>query len=150
VLASQSVPGAGWGKADAAQESRRSVYIHLKRSLIPPILSSFDFPDSDASCPIRFSTTQPTQALSMLNGEILHRQSRAFAERVRDEAGTQPADQVRTALSLALARPIEDQEVTRGVEFMRQLIETDGCTVERALDFYCLLVLNLNEFVYLD
>src|SRR3954471_7351861 len=42
TLAGQSVPGAGWGKSTAEEASRRSVYIHVKRSLVVPVLSAFD------------------------------------------------------------------------------------------------------------
>src|SRR5205814_456914 len=74
VLAGQSVPGAGWGKSSPEEQARRSVYIHVKRSLITPLLADFDFADTDSSCAARFATTQPTQALGMLNGEFLHAQ----------------------------------------------------------------------------
>ena len=37
VLAGQSVPGAGWGSSTPQEQSRRSVYIHQKRSLVVPI-----------------------------------------------------------------------------------------------------------------
>ena len=47
VLATQSRPGDGWGKSSPEQRARRSVYIHVKRSLLTPLLTSFDFPDPD-------------------------------------------------------------------------------------------------------
>ena len=62
VKAGQSVPGKGWGKSSDADKSRRSVYIHIKRSLIPPELSVFDFPETDTSCEARFLTTQAAKA----------------------------------------------------------------------------------------
>src|SRR5262249_12494515 len=41
VLAGQSMPGKGWGKSPPQEQARRSVYIHVKRSLLTPILESF-------------------------------------------------------------------------------------------------------------
>lgn len=154
VLATQSQPGKGWGTSSPVEQARRSVYIHVKRSLLTPILADFDLADPDASCPVRFTTTQPTQALGMMNGDFLHAQARVFAERVRREAGGTNADQtaamVRRALEVALVRPTTDAEVERGVALIDQLETTDGVGPGRALELYCLMVLNLNEFAYLD
>ena len=47
---------------------RRSVYVHVKRSLLVPILATHDAADTDSSCPVRYTTTVPTQALGLLNG----------------------------------------------------------------------------------
>ncbi len=154
VLATQSVPGAGWGNSPPEEQARRSLYIHVKRTLPVPILADYDVADPDASCPVRFVTTQPTQALGMMNGDFLHAQAREFAARVRQEAGGTNADQtaamVRRAVEIALVRPASDAEVNRGVALIDTLETTDGIDPGRALELYCLMVLNLNEFVYLD
>ena len=42
--------------------------------------TAFDLADTDASCPARFTTTQPTQALAMLNGEFLNEQAGNLAD----------------------------------------------------------------------
>ncbi|MFM8734399.1 MAG: DUF1553 domain-containing protein [Pirellulales bacterium] len=154
VLATQSQPGKGWGESSPEEQARRSVYIHAKRSLPTPILADFDLADPDASCPVRFTTTQPTQALGMMNGDFLHRQARAFAERVRREAGGTNADQteamIRRAIEVALVRSAADEEVARGVALVDRLGAQDGVGPGRALELYCLMILNLNEFCYLD
>jgi len=154
VLATQSRPGSGWGDSSPEEQARRSVYAHVKRSLLVPILSDFDLADTDTTCPVRFVTTQPTQALGMMNGIFLQKQAKVFAERVRAEAGgpdaADEAGMVRRAIELALVRPATDEEVARGVELIDTLEATDGVSPGRALEIYCLMVLNLNEFVYLD
>src|SRR5262249_20159198 len=85
VLAGQSVPGQGWGRATPEEASRRSVYVHVKRSLLVPILSQHDQADTDSSCPVRYTTTVPTQALGMLNGQFTNEQAGFLAERLRRE-----------------------------------------------------------------
>jgi hypothetical protein len=154
VMAGQSRPGSGWGDSPAEEQARRSVYAFVKRSLITPILADFDLADTDSSCPVRFTTTQPTQALGMMNGEFLQRQARVFAERVRREAGGPDAAdvpaQVRRALEIALVRPVRDDEVARGVALIDRLDDADGVSPGRAMELFCLMVLNLNEFIYLD
>ena len=150
VLAGQSNPGSGWGKSSPEEQARRSVYIHVKRSLITPLLADFDFADTDSSCAARFATTQPTQALGMLNGEFLNDQAEAFARRVKQEAGDDVEKQVRLALRLALSREPEMATVERGLKLLKSLREKHQVDMDQALKYYCLLVYNLNEFVYLD
>lgn len=149
VLAGQSEPGKGWGKSSPEEQARRSVYIHVKRSLVTPMLASFDFPDTDSSCEARFSTTQPTQALGMLNSEFIHRQASNLAARLRRESGNDRRAQVARALQLVLSRPTKERDVKRGITLIETLRQR-GLTAEKALDYFCLYAINLNEFVYLD
>jgi len=154
VMAGQSQPGKGWGNTPLEEQSRRSIYIHVKRSLITPILADFDFADTDSSCPVRFATTQPTQALGMLNGDFTHEQARVFAARIRREAGgptgSDLSAQVRLALELALTRSVGEAEITKGVQLIEKLSQQEGVSRDRAMELYCLMILNLNEFTYLD
>jgi hypothetical protein len=154
VLATQSRPGAGWGSTPPAERARRSIYIHVKRSLLTPLLADFDLADTDTPCPVRFVTTQPTQALGMMNGEFIQRQARVFADRVRREAGGPDAADVRAcverAIAIALVRQPTADEIARGLALIDQLETTEGISPGRALELYCLLLLNLNEFAYLD
>ena len=73
------MPGVGWRDSSADEITRRSIYIHTKRSLAVPFLNAFDAADPDSSCPVRFTTTQPTQALAMLNSDFLNDQAKVFA-----------------------------------------------------------------------
>jgi hypothetical protein len=150
VLAGQSVPGSGWGKTNAEESARRSVYIYSKRSLPVPFLAVFDAADPDGSCPARFVTTQPTQALTMLNSEFLNDQARVFAADVRARAGDDPAAQVRLALWRATQREPLDKEIARGVSFLASARDKHNLSPADALRSFCLLALNLNEFMYLD
>jgi hypothetical protein len=122
----------------------------VKRSLIPPSLANFDFPETDRTCEARFITTQPTQALNMLNGAFMHQQAARFAERLREERPEGLEAQVDRGLRLALGRPLEETDVARGVKLIEMLKAKHGASDDKALALFCLYVLNLNEFVYLD
>jgi hypothetical protein len=150
VLAGQSVPGRGWGNSSPEEQARRSIYIHVKRSLLVPMLSSFDFPEPDVSCEARFVTTQPGQALAMLNGDFLNEQSVVFADRLRKEAPDDLEAQLRLGLQLALSRDADDQEIRRGRALYERLQQKHNLTPEQALNNWCLFVFNLNEFIYVD
>ena len=150
VLAGQSIPGSGWGESPPEEQARRSVYIKVKRSLAVPLLASYDAADVDNTCPVRFSTTQPTQALGMLNSTFLGQQSKVFAAYTQRIVGSDPAHQVRFVLWRTLQRPPTGAEIKRGTALMAALRREDGQPADGALERFCLVALNLNEFVYLD
>jgi len=151
VLAGQSVPGSGWDvNSGPEQQTRRSIYTHIKRSLALPILASFDAADTDFTCPVRFATTQPTQALSMLNSPFLGQQAADFAALLQKQAGDDPKAQVLLGLWRALQRPPTEKEIARGMAFFRDMTQESNISQKEALRRYCLVLLNLNEFMYLD
>ncbi len=150
VLAGQSRPGDGWGKSSREQQARRSIYIHVKRSLIVPLIASFDGPETDASCPVRFATTQPTQALGMMNGEFLNDQAAVLAEDLRRSVGDNPAAQVELGLWRVTQRAPTEQEIAQGVQLMERLQESHHLSPRQSLQQLCVAMYNLNEFMYLD
>jgi hypothetical protein len=149
VKAGQSMPGSGWGESSPEDQARRSIYIHVKRSLLDPVLEGFDFADTDQSCPVRFTTTQPTQALSMLNSDFAVEQSRVFAK-LLGELSDQPEKQVEIALQRATQRTPRPDEIARGLSLMQQLQSDNQLSADDARVWFCLMTLNLNEMIYVD
>jgi hypothetical protein len=150
VLATQSRPGEGWGESSPEELARRSVYMHIKRSLLPPLYTVFDFPDVDTSCESRFITVQPGQAMALLNGEFASAAAAKLADRAIGEAGEDFQRQVAIALQLALDRPATDDEIAEGSALVAGLQQKHGLSSRAALQQWCLVVLNLSEFIYLD
>jgi len=150
VMATQSVPGNGWGSSSASEQARRSIYIHVKRSLLTPILTSFDLAETDRTTPVRFNSVQPTQALGMLNSDYLGEQADLLAKRLREEAGEGLDEQIRLALSLATARVPTEPEVEHARKLIRDLQGETDVPPSLAMKYFCLMVMNLNEFIYLD
>ena len=149
VLAGQSRPGSGWGDSSESDQNRRSVYIHVKRSLLTPLLSVFDFPDPDLTCEERFVTLQPGQALSLLNSEFIHQQAARLAASI--EAGQiDDAEVVRRTILAALSRPATEEEVEAGCGLIETLQRKHGLERGDAAELYCLTVLNWNEFLFVD
>ena len=152
VLAGQSVPGSNWHYNPAKPEAgnRRSIYAHVKRSLQVPILIAHDQADADNSCPVRYTTTVPTQALGMLNGEFTNEEAAAFARRLEKEFPGDVTKQVARGVRLTTGRAPTADEVTKDVAFIAALKAKHGLNDAKALAQYALLLLNTNEFVYLD
>ena len=163
VLATQSVPGKGWGTSAPQDRARRSLYIFVKRTLGVPFLELFDMPTPDKPDPARPTTTVAPQALVLLNSTFTEEQASALAARLERESPGQIGAQIGRVFELALGRSPEAEERALLIEYLRrqteQFIALDSASEdgspnisprERALQAACKLVLNLNEFVYVD
>jgi Protein of unknown function (DUF1553)/Protein of unknown function (DUF1549) len=165
VLAGQSKPGDGWGKSDEFEQCRRSIYIFAKRSLGVPELDLLDAPDNTSSCERRIVSTTGPQALTFLNGRFIHEQARFFAARLVSEAGAARGAQVHRAFELVLGRAPRPDEARAALEFLagqEKQIEHDlaNATIastqvprdprSSALESLCLVILNMNEFAYMN
>jgi len=107
-----------------------------------PFMQSFDALVCDESRPRRRHSVTPLQALAMYNGEFVSEEAKHFAERVRKEAGTEITKQVERAFQIALSRSPSQDELDQ----MRKLIGSD----KSGLVGVCRVLLNSNEFVYID
>jgi hypothetical protein len=125
--------------ADAAEHTRRSVYLYARRNLRHPFLEAFDVPDSNLSCPQRPRSTTAPQALALLNASEVTAASKALAERLTKEAASE-TERIDRAFRLVLGRSPSATETERAAKFLRGSPMSELC---RAL-------FNLNEFVYLD
>jgi hypothetical protein len=86
-----------------ANRNRRSIYSFQQRSLIDPLIESFNGVNVDLSCERRESSTVPTQAFALLNSEFSHDMALAMAVRVESEAGSADG-QIQRAFELAFQR----------------------------------------------
>ena len=114
---------------------RRSVYIFQRRSLPLPMMAAFDANIFSESCERRSVTTTPLQALSMMNGDLVHEEARQLSRRLE---GGDRASQIRRAFELVLNRGARADEIERFSKF------------EGSLESLCRVLLNSNEFLYID
>ena len=149
VLQGQSRPGAGWGNSPEEERARRAVYIFVKRSLVEPLMADFDFADVDSSCPVRFTTTQPTQSLQLLNSEFANRQAGKFSQFLKQHAPDDLSAQIRLALTQTTQRNPSAEDIQRGQTLIADLKKI-GVSDDDALKYFCLVTYNLNEFLYID
>ncbi|MBL8240952.1 MAG: PSD1 domain-containing protein [Bryobacterales bacterium] len=119
---------------DPAEHTRRSVYLYVKRSFKMPMLETFDVPDPTQSCARRESSTVAPQALAMMNGDF----TRTYAEKMA--ARFQGSNAVEQAWRHALGRAPAAEEAERAGTFLRR----------NTLSDLMLLLLNMNEFLYVD
>jgi hypothetical protein len=119
----------------------------MMRNAPDAMLTAFDAPDGSGSTPRRDTTTTSTQALLLLNGPWTLARARGFAGRLeRSSPGSAGhRDHILLAYRLAMVRPPEPEEVDQAAAFVQQT----GSSALPATDF-CHVLLNCNEFLYID
>jgi hypothetical protein len=118
---------------------RRSVYVYRRRGLVFPMFQVFDLPEQNITAAAREVSTVPTQALVLLNDAFVLRQAQLFADRIRKEAGDDPARQIDLAYRIALTRSPSQTEMAMALDVTKNQSLVDLTHV----------LLNLNEFVYI-
>jgi hypothetical protein len=148
---------AAWQASSPEQQMRRSLYMFTQRSLLTPMMTTFNFCDTVAPCGQRDVTTVPTQALALLNNSFTHDRSQALAKRVVESAANDPAEQVRFAWQYALGRlptSSEQQLVGKYLTEQHQRFESVAKTKKKpamlSLESLCHVLINSNEFIYVD
>ena len=136
-LGDESVP--------AGEESRRSVYIQVRRSKPLNVLDTFDWARVEPNCEARNSSTATPQSLMLMNGSFVMQQAEAFAERVKKDAGTDPSLQVARAWKLAYGSEPTDKEKGAALAFLKGFPKPD-----KALAALCQALLSSNRFLYVD
>jgi hypothetical protein len=161
----------GWRVSKEQEErNRRSIYIFVKRNLRYPMFETFDMPDTHESCARRNCTTSPLQALSMMNDALTLEWARGFASRVLSQAGPDRRNQIDCAYRIAFGRLPTDSECSLVDHFFSehsQIIEqrlrgnelvalpdempaSISLVQAATLEDFCHMLLNSNEFVYLN
>jgi hypothetical protein len=151
ALEGLSRKSSAWEASSEQDQLRRSLYIYSKRGLLPPLMTTFDFADTTLPCGQRDVTTAPTQALALLNNAFVHARSSAVARRVVALAAVEPREQARLAWRFVLGRGPDETEATlaiKHIESQRARLGDDSASL--ALASLCHVLLNSNEFLYVD
>ena len=122
-----------------AKTWRRSIYRFTVRSQTQPWMTSLDCADPSMRVDKRNESISPLQALALLNNGFVLTQAQHLATRVQQERWDLPA-QVERAHALTFGRGPDPATLTKLVAFAR----TEG------LPALCRLLLNLNEFTFID
>ena len=88
-----------------------------------------------------------TQALHLMNNELLRGLANAFAERVSHEKPGVLSEKMRHAFRLALGREASEKEIDLAKRKLGPLAKRDG---NQALQAFCHALFNAAEFIYVD
>lgn len=131
------------GGPGAKESTRRSLYLTQRREAPPPHQALFDGPNQmTESCGKRLVTTVPLQALYLLNNASSLARAQALARRAADSPRP-----VEAAYRLALQRSPTSAEQALAERFLRSDVFASG---DDGLVHLCQVLMNLNEFVYLE
>ena len=108
-------PGTGWGKSPPEEQARRSVYIHVKRSLLMPILEGFDVAETDRTSPVRFSHDPADAGAGDAQRRVPQRAGRSsWPTGSAARPATTPRRRSAWRLRLVTGRDPSEADVTRG------------------------------------
>jgi len=109
---------AAWNASPADEQRRRSLYQYSQRSLLPPLMTTFDVCDSTLPCGRRDVSIVAPQALALLNNEFAHGRAAALAATVLRSAGDNPQTQVQQLWLRTLNRQPTIQETQIAAAFL--------------------------------
>ncbi len=148
------------GPSVAITIPRRTIDCRVARNLPDALLDAFDAPDGNATTPRRITTTTPTQALLLINGAWALARSRAFADRLERAVSSSADnhDRIVLAYRLAFGREPEPAELAQAVAFLDHqadlgrapAMRSNGTVEQMAVRDFCHVLLNSNEFLYVD
>jgi hypothetical protein len=114
------------------------------------MLSAFDTADTDTSCPVRFNTTVPAQALTMMNSRFMADHAERLSKRISDNESDDVESLVRTGFETVLGRLPNNSELKISIDLIESMQQDYGHDFNTAINRFALMMLNLNEFVFLD
>jgi len=122
-----------------AKAHRRAIYRFVVRSKQQPFMAALDCADPSLAVEKRNQTLTPQQALALLNNQLALAMAKHFAARV-EKLGTTDVERITTAVRLALGRDPTAKERDALLAYAKQ----------HGLANTCRVILNLNEFVFVD
>jgi hypothetical protein len=148
------------GASSLPAKPRRAIGTRSMRNTPDPVLSAFDGPDGNGTVASRYTSTTATQALLVLNGEWALARARFMAGQLEKLApeSTNDLERVSLAYRRAFGRYPTAMELDEARSFSSQQSRIDSnakppipLSIDRsALVDFCHVLLNANEFFYVD
>jgi len=165
---------AAWTASPVSEQNRRSLYMFTQRSLLTPMMTTFDQCDTTLPCGQRDVTIVAPQALTLLNNEFVHARTARLAASLMEDEFLSASSRIDRAWRAILKRgPTDDEERIAVEHIVRQRarfagdgkeLPAGGTPVggatgshegrkspeELAWASLCLVLLNSNEFAFVD
>ncbi len=148
------------GPSVPVSKPRRTIDTRVIRNAPDALLDAFDGADGTSSIARRNTTITATQALLLINGEWSLARAKHLASRLeqRAPASTDEVDRIILAYDFTLGRQPEAQEVGEALSFIDRQAKLlpssapgpDIAAGRHALVDFCHVLLNSNEFLYID
>ena len=165
--------GTWWEPSAEEERNRRAIYMWQLRSFPLPLVEVFDGANMSESCAAREVTNNTPQVFALFNSQFVREQSHHMARRLVREVGDHTAEQLERGFQLALQRRPTAAENAKGLAFLglprtpgeppvrgsanSLLAKESGSQAsqglpepEGSLADLCLVLLNMNEFIFLE
>ncbi len=135
-----------WPVSEGGDRYRRGLYIFLKRTVLYPMLTTFDASDTSVSCARRERTNTPMQALTLLNDPVFFEGAETLGRELHEIHG----DRFDAALDDLFLRCLAREPRTAEIDALRSAHDDflresgDG---EAAMIAVARVVMNLDEFI---
>ena len=130
-------------------DGRRSIYIQPRRNFLTPLFLAFDYPQPFTAIGRRGVSAAPSQALILLNNELIHDQAAKWAQR-QLEALADPDQRVTDMFLRALGRAPTARELRQIRAFVAQQAERHGAPASDPRPWADLahVLFNATEFIF--
>jgi hypothetical protein len=135
-----------WPETTGPERYRRGMYIHLRRNVPYPMLTTFDASDASVACLQRERSNSPLQALTLLNDPVFFECSEKLAERLSCFPGDLDA-RLGHGFELCLGRLPQPAELHSMRSHHDEQLRLAGGDSRRAMLAAARLILNLDEFI---
>jgi hypothetical protein len=137
------------------RQKRRSIYFTVKRSLLNPMLSLYDAPETLTTAGRRNSTTTAPQALLLINSPYIRELAQAFAVRISPKSDDDLSTIVSNAYRLALNREPSNNELQAAMQFIERQQKgyeqsNTANAKSAAIADFAQAVFLISEFIYVD
>jgi hypothetical protein len=132
---------------------RRSIYLQYRRTEIPTLMDTFDYPEMSPNCMTRSLSTVSPQSLMLMNNQHIHALASAFAARVETLAQQRDdttGGRIDCVYELALSRAPSELERQLGIKTLNALRASWKDKPKAPLATYCHTILNSAAFLYVD
>jgi mono/diheme cytochrome c family protein/cytochrome c553 len=135
-------------------QTRRSVYVLVKRNSLPLFLETFDQPKPFTTIGARDVTNVPGQALTMLNDILVIELAQYWATAQIERPTTDFSERIRRMYVEAFAREPDDNELAAAQAFVADLLKThkvnekDTLSNVRVWQDFAHALFNMKEFIY--
>ena len=150
LYVSGELDSASGGPSVSVDEPRRSLYLKQYRNRTETFPRMFDAANGLKSVAVRDTTTTPVQSLLLLNGKWSLKRADFLADRLHSRSAVRPVAALNQATWLVWGRSPTERERRTGLAFLAGASRgTSAVSQERLADF-CHVLLNSNEFLYVD
>ncbi|MEC9094721.1 MAG: DUF1553 domain-containing protein, partial [Planctomycetota bacterium] len=138
----------------------RSIYVLHRRSKIPTILESFDYPQMGPNCIVRKTSIVPQQALHLTNNAQVHTWCQSLAKSLQEELSNDFGRMISELCLTTFGKPPTLDEVNEYQDYFNQLNQqwsqelslspTDPKVQRKSIATICHTLINTAQFLYTD